>query len=185
MSASVAPHSTCRQLVARYAQAVAPLAQRQVGRIATSITRAPAALLENPLGNLIADVQLAATHPREKGGAQLRALLEQQFASGSNSVASPRVLMPSQGFSYAYDLAGPAGGRVSHLRLEDKPIVDTARYRVTTNNFLAAGGDNFTVFTQGTDALGGDLDIDALAALLSANTPARLPATDRIRRIAP
>jgi hypothetical protein len=104
------PNPAVKQLVARYAQTVAPLAQRQVGRIAASITRAPAALLENPLGNLIADVQLAATHPREKGGAQLRALLEQQFASGSNSVASPRVLMPSQGFSYAYDLARPRAG---------------------------------------------------------------------------
>ena len=28
-------------------------------------------------------------------------------------------------------------------------------FRVTMNNFLATGGDGFTVFNEGTDALGG------------------------------
>ena len=35
-------------------------------------------------------------------------------------------------------------------------------YRVTTNSFLASGGDGFTVFNQCTDALGGEIDLDAL-----------------------
>ena len=35
-------------------------------------------------------------------------------------------------------------------------------FRVTMNNFLAAGGDGFTVFNEGTNALGGAQDIDAL-----------------------
>ena len=39
-------------------------------------------------------------------------------------------------------------------------------YRVTMNNFLASGGDGFTVFNQGTNALGGAQDIDALRGLL-------------------
>ena len=38
----------------------------------------------------------------------------------------------------------------------------TDSFRVTMNNFLAAGGDGFTVFNEGTDALGGAQDIDAL-----------------------
>ena len=32
------------------------------------------------------------------------------------------------------------------------------------NNFLATGGDGFTVFNEGTDSLGGAQDIDALVA---------------------
>ena len=32
------------------------------------------------------------------------------------------------------------------------------------NNFLATGGDGFTVFNEGTDALGGAQDIDAWVA---------------------
>jgi len=48
------------------------------------------------------------------------------------------------------------------------------------NSFLATGGDNFTVFNQGTDALGGDQDVDALEAYIKANSPLTPPATDRI-----
>ena len=40
-------------------------------------------------------------------------------------------------------------------------------YRVTINNFLATGGDGFTVFVGGTSALGGAQDIDALVAYLT------------------
>ena len=51
------------------------------------------------------------------------------------------------------------------------------------NNFLATGGDGFTVFNQGTDALGGAQDIDALVDYFHArrSTPAsRIPPLDRI-----
>ena len=36
------------------------------------------------------------------------------------------------------------------------------------NNFLASGGDNFTVFREGTDATGGLQDVDALEAYIAA-----------------
>ena len=39
------------------------------------------------------------------------------------------------------------------------------------NNFLAAGGDGFTVFNQGTNALGGAIDLDALVAYFGASSP--------------
>ena len=42
-------------------------------------------------------------------GRQIRALLEQQFASGSNSVSHPIMLLPSRGLTYSYDLSPPAG----------------------------------------------------------------------------
>jgi 5'-nucleotidase len=44
------------------------------------------------------------------------------------------------------------------------PIDRAATYRVTVNSFLAAGGDGFTVLTQGTSRVGGDVDLDALIA---------------------
>ena len=37
-------------------------------------------------------------------------------------------------------------------------------YRVTVNNFIATGGDNFSVLTGGVSPLGGAQDIDALVA---------------------
>jgi 5'-nucleotidase len=50
------------------------------------------------------------------------------------------------------------------------------------NNFLATGGDGFTVFNEGTNSLGGAQDIDALAAYLSAAGPAgvAVPPLNRI-----
>lgn len=113
-------------------------------------------------------------------GAHIRALLEQQFNSGSNTVAAPRVLLPSAGFSYTYDLAAAAGSRITAMALGGVPMADATAYRVTMNSFLATGGDNFTVFNQGTNTLGGDQDIDALEAYIKANDPLAPPATNRI-----
>ncbi len=223
-----APVPEVARLIARYAEAVAPLVQRVVGRVTESISRRFTASREHAMGNLIADSELSATRAPDRGGSQiafmnpggaradlnyanggmvtygqlfsvrpfgnslvvktftgeqLRRLLEQQFDSGGNTIATPRVLFPSQGFSYAYDLREPAGNRISAMTLHGQPIMPTQRYRITMNSFLAAGGDNFSVFTEGTDPLGGELDVEALEAYVAANSPLRPPATDRIRRI--
>jgi 5'-nucleotidase len=116
-------------------------------------------------------------------GAKLRALLEQQFHGGANTTSTPRVLFPSAGFSYSYDLKQSAGSRITDMRLNGNPIADTSVYRVTMNSFLATGGDSFTVFNQGSNDLGGELDVDALEAYLQANSPVAPPSTKRITRI--
>ena len=118
-------------------------------------------------------------------GRQIRALLEQQFASGTNTAERPNMLMPSRGFTYRYDLSKPAGQRVSDLRLNGQPIRDDAVYRVTMNSFLATGGDNFTVFAQGTDPVGGPQDLDALEAYVAASRPLAPPRPDRIVNATP
>jgi len=43
------------------------------------------------------------------------------------------------------------------------PLNTTATYRVTTNNFLADGGDSYSVFTGGTNRFVGEIDLDAFA----------------------
>ena len=48
---------------------------------------------------------------------------------------------------------------------------DEAVYRVAMNSFLASGGDNFTVFRDGTDAVDGGQDVDALEAYVAAAKP--------------
>jgi 5'-nucleotidase len=113
-------------------------------------------------------------------GAQIRALLEQQFNSGANTVAAPRVLLPSAGFTYTYNLAAAAGSRITAMALGGVPMADATAYRVTMNSFLATGGDNFTVFNEGTNTIGGDQDIDALEAYIKANNPLVPPARTRI-----
>jgi 5'-nucleotidase len=61
-------------------------------------------------------------------------------------------------------------------------VLPTASFRVTMNNFLASGGDGFTVFNEGSAALGGAQDIDAWVAYFQAAEPVGIavPPLDRI-----
>ena len=130
-----------------------------------------------PFGNILTVKSLT--------GRQVRALLEQQFDSGPNTVASPMVLSVSRGVTYAYDLSRPAGQRILDLELDGAPIRDDEVYRVTMNGFLASGGDNFTVFREGDDPLGGALDVDALEAYITAAGTLTPPAQDRVTNRTP
>ncbi len=56
-------------LIASYERVAQPLIEKPVARITASITKAETAAGETPLGNLIADAQLAATRGSDKGGA--------------------------------------------------------------------------------------------------------------------
>ena len=51
---------------------------------------------------------------------------------------------------------------------------------MTVNSFLAEGGDGFPVLPQGTDRLGGAVDLDALEAYLTAHPSLAPPPLDRI-----
>jgi 5'-nucleotidase len=110
-------------------------------------------------------------------GAQLKELLEQQFTDP----ADPTMMVPSAGFAFTYDLTRPAGGRVVAMTLNGKPIDPARRYRVTSNSFLASGGDNFTVLTKGTERVDAGIDIDALEAWLKSNP--RMPAGGRVTKV--
>jgi len=57
------------------------------------------------------------------------------------------------------------------LAIHGAPIYSSVFCRVTVNNFLADGGDGFTVFAQGADRLTGVTDLDALVAYFGAHSP--------------
>jgi 5'-nucleotidase len=102
-------------------------------------------------------------------GADIKALLEQQFGSGLNTVARPNLIMPSANVKFSYDRSQPAGQRIVSVTIDGKPLDPARKYRVTVNNFLASGGDNFTVLARGTDPVDGGLDLDATEAYLKTN----------------
>ena len=117
-------------------------------------------------------------------GRQLRAVLEQQFASGSNTATKPNMLLPSAALTFSYDLSRAAGARIVDLRFKGAPVDDARIYTVALSNFLASGGDNFTVFRDGTDiAAKGIEDVDALEAYLVAAGSVTPPIPNRITRI--
>ena len=116
-------------------------------------------------------------------GAQLTALLEEQFRTidGQGRVAS--LLVPSANFRFAYDLGKDDGNRVSDIELNGKPVDPAANYRVVVNNFLASGGDGFSALVEGGDAFDAGLDLDALEAWLA--TDPAVPNDQRTTRIIP
>ncbi len=118
-------------------------------------------------------------------GRQLRALLEQQFASGSNTAANPYILSPSQNVRFAYDLSKPEGQRIVLLTVDGQPVRDETVYRVAMNSFLATGGDNFTIFREGTDSTGGMQDLDVLEAYIAAAGSLTPPALGRVENRTP
>jgi 5'-nucleotidase len=121
---------------------------------------------------------------RTYSGAQLKSLLEQQFQDRSGKGAlRPSTLVPSANFHFAYDLSRPEGSHIVAMNLDGKPIDPAARYRVSINNFLASGGDGYTVLTEGTDTYDAGLDLDALEAWLATNP--KVPALGRIRDATP
>jgi 5'-nucleotidase len=67
----VAPDPQMTALIERYRTIAAPIANRPVGHITADINRVNDASSENPLGNTIADAQLAASDTPETGGAQI------------------------------------------------------------------------------------------------------------------
>jgi 5'-nucleotidase len=71
VSRDVAKAPDLTRLVERYGTLVAPIANRTVGHIGADILGRGAGVPETPLGDLIADAQLEATRPADKGGAQL------------------------------------------------------------------------------------------------------------------
>jgi 5'-nucleotidase len=97
-------------------------------------------------------------------GAQLKAVLEQQATTN-------RVLQISASLTYSWSTSAAAGSKVSNMMINGVAVDPSATYRVTVNNFLAAGGDGFTTLTAGTNLLTGEIDLDAFIAYLAAHSP--------------
>ncbi len=221
-----------KKVADKYRTAVAPIANRVVGAITADITRTATPAGESPLGDVIADAQLARTtgdgaqlalmNPggiradfdaeaspggettgqitygeaftvqpfnnlvvtQTLTGAQLKEVLEQQFA-GYQGQTTQKILQVSDGLTYTWSASAPLGSKVTELALNGTPIDPAASYRVTTNDFLANGGDGFSTLTAGTArTTAPGFDIDALVAYLGAGAPVAPGPADRISRIA-
>ena len=114
-------------------------------------------------------------------GMQIKNILEQQWLDPKR----PRILQVSRGFSYAWDAEKPYGEHViaDRMSVNGQRIDPAASYRVTVNNYLAVGGDGFTVLKDGTVPRFGGYDVDALYAYFQAHSPIAPAATDRIVRL--
>jgi 5'-nucleotidase len=128
-----------------------------------------------PFGNSLVTMTLS--------GAQIYDLLEEQW----DGQPFPRILQVSDGFTYTWDFNEPDGAKVvpGSVQIGGVPVVAGTDYRVTVNSFLADGGDNFATLVDGTNRLGGEVDLDALVTYFGDNTPPGVDPgpQDRITRL--
>lgn len=111
-------------------------------------------------------------------GAQLDTLLEQQWQTDVNGNRPSRPYLAlglSDNVSYTVSTADPnatPGDNVSSITIDGVPVDPAAEYRVATFSFLISGGDNFRVFTEGTDGRdSGLIDRDAWISYLEEASP--------------
>jgi 5'-nucleotidase len=116
-----------------------------------------------PFGNSLVTMSLT--------GAQIETMLEQQFTGCPNAQPFNRILQVSAGFSYTWSASGPNCEKVdpASIMINGVAVDPAATYRITVNSFLADGGDNFSVLREGTNRLGGAVDLDALEAYFLAS----------------
>lgn len=131
-------------------------------------------------------------------GSQIEDVLRQQW-SGANAprlksdgtccdYSFVRILQISNGFTYSYSVSGLAYTLTpGSVKLNGVPIDPLASYRVTMNNFLGGGGDNFPAFKDrpggASETLNGQLDIDAVVDYFATHSPVAPGPRDRITRL--
>lgn len=134
-----------------------------------------------PFGNRLVSMDLT--------GQQILRVLEQQWESPQP--AGGRVLQVSNGFTYTWDAnlpanaAAGAGARVvpGSVKLNGVALDPSKTYRVTVNDFLVSGGDNFSIFKSGKNLQYGDIDIEAGVAYFKSKGVVATPGMDRIQRL--
>ncbi|MFD5508677.1 bifunctional metallophosphatase/5'-nucleotidase [Streptomyces sp. NPDC127051] len=129
-----------------------------------------------PFNNLMNVVDLT--------GAQLITALQQQV-SGPVNGPNPKILQVSKGFTYTLDMTKTGADRivVDSVKLNGAAIDPAKTYRVAMNEFLAGGGDGFTVLKDHKNKLVGVPDLEAFNAYLGKSTaaaPLAPPVADRI-----
>jgi 5'-nucleotidase / UDP-sugar diphosphatase len=100
----------------------------------TEITR-KTVLTELPFGNVTVKLEIP--------GQVLLAALE----SGVSKVENIRGQFPHvSGMTYVFDPKLPPGNRIIAVQVGNQPLDPTATYTLATNDYLAAGGDNYDMF---------------------------------------
>lgn len=194
-------------IVARFNDQIMEAFARPVGETSVDLVRNPRA--ESNVGNLIADAlreTSAADLAFENGGGiradipkgkitfgqvytllpfdnrvvvmdltgeQIRRVFEQ------NAGTTHQVLQVS-GLTVHLDLTRPPGLQATEVHIGSNPLEPGRTYRVATNDFLAAGGDEFTTFREGRNIVFGDQLRDVVTAYLEQHSPVHPHIENRI-----
>jgi 5'-nucleotidase len=127
-----------------------------------------------PFGNLLVSLDLT--------GAQVEKVLEQQWTTQPDGSVRFLHLGVSQGLTYSWSTSAPVGDKIdpATIKLNGTALDPAATYRVTVNSFLADGGDGFLELCNGTNRLGGGVDLDAFTSYLAKFSPVTGPTPNRV-----
>lgn len=131
----------------------------------------------SPFGNGIVVLEMT--------GVEIQALLEQQWCGeGEATRTCQSLLIPSINMTYRVERSAAAGERVSAVLLDGAPLDPARTYRVATPNFLATGGDGFSIFAEANarGAVMTGFDIDLLEAYVGRGDLA-VPVCGRVRSL--
>jgi len=92
-------------------------------------------------------------------GEQVRNVLERQW----EAPLPPHNLAVS-GLTYTFDERKPLGYRIVEVLVNGTALDPNGEYTTAMVDFLATGGDRYTVFMNGTNIVNGPYDVDALVA---------------------
>ncbi|WP_082797464.1 bifunctional 2',3'-cyclic-nucleotide 2'-phosphodiesterase/3'-nucleotidase [Neobacillus drentensis] len=102
-----------------------------------------------PFGNDVVSLKIT--------GDQVRTLINQQFQADRYRI------MQISGLSYTWSDKLPLGQKVVDIFLPDGSKIDpVAEYSVSVNNFMADGGDGFTILKEGKERTTWTTDLEAL-----------------------
>jgi 5'-nucleotidase len=119
-------------------------------------------------------------------GKQIDAMLESSFCHKAAVGNDDRVpLEVSTGFFFSFDKDKKCGHqiRIRDMRLNGHRVYSAGKYRVTTIDFFASGGNGLASFKDGTQRVTGVLERDALAQYLRQHPGLGLPKGTRIRSL--
>ncbi|MCL6457723.1 MAG: bifunctional 2',3'-cyclic-nucleotide 2'-phosphodiesterase/3'-nucleotidase [Gorillibacterium sp.] len=212
----VIPDPEIKKMVEDYLVKNAPVMNVAVGKTDADITRVVSAAGESALGNLIADgmrdtmdtdfafmnsggirndlLKGNITYGNAFGvqpfgnvlikmtltGAQIKELLNQQWGTTAK-------IGQISGFTYSYDSTKPAGEKIVEIKKADgTPVVDATSYTIVVNDFMATGGDGYTVLIKGTTRVAGPVDLDATIEYIKtkfAGSSITAKIEDRIKKV--
>jgi 2',3'-cyclic-nucleotide 2'-phosphodiesterase (5'-nucleotidase family) len=93
---------------------------------------------ELPFGNKTVKLEVT--------GAVIRKALENGFSKVEEGAGRfPQI----SGMTVTYDMARPAGARVVSVEIGGTPLDDARTYTLATNDFMARGGDGYTMLAEG------------------------------------
>lgn len=116
-------------------------------------------------------------------GEQLQAALENSVATYGD-MAEPGPFLHSAGVTYTFDPILPVGHRIVEAAVNGKPIDPKQTYVVAVNGFMADGGDNYTMLSEGQNIFNTGLSVtDIIRQYFQQHSPLDMPQMGRIKQI--